>query len=281
VSALRTLRAPLLQALASAAVTGVLVAWFTQMVLRDTDVTTLSLNVLLRGLDPFQGKPLEESVPLALSRSVALVLVSLAGASLVGLAAGAAYALSPSRLMRTASWSIGMVGVSLPSFIWAMLLQVVVVLWFVRTRTTLLPTSGYGLDQHLILPAIAVGMRPAAYLFRTTATTLDEVRHGDYVRSARAKGLAEALIVRRHIFPNAAPAVFAGMGLAARSALSSLAIVEYIFSWPGAGFGFIHAVANGKTVFAVAVAVGFALLFGAVSAIVGAAGRAFDPRIPT
>ena len=60
----------------------------------------------------------------------------------------------------------------------------------------------------------------------------------------------------------------------------SLAIVEYVFAWNGAGLGFIHAVANGKTDFAVALAVGFALLFALVGVIVGAAGRTFDPRIP-
>lgn len=279
-SALATLRIPLLHGLAAAAVTAVFVAWFTQAVLREADLTSLTLNVLLRGSDPFQGKPLAEAVPVALARSLALVIVALAGACLVGLTAGAAYALSPSRTVRSVSWTLGTVGVSLPSFFWAMLLQLAVVLWFVRTRTALLPTGGYGLDQHLILPAIAVGMRPAAYLFRTTATALEEVRHGDYVRSARAKGLLESVIARRHIFPNAAPAIFGGLGLATRSALSSLAIVEYVFAWHGAGFGFIHAVANGRTDLAVAFAVGFALLFALVGVVVGAVGRSFDPRIP-
>ena len=274
------LRIPLAQGLAAAAVTAMFVAWFTESVLREGDLSTLTLNVLLRGSDPFAGRPLGEAVAIALSRSLVLVVAALAAAAVIGLAAGAAYALSSSRLVRSLSWGIGTVGVSLPSFFWAMLLQLVVVLWFVRTRTTLLPTTGYGLDEHLILPAIAVAMRPAAYMFRTTATALDEVRHGDYVRSARAKGLMESLIARRHIFPNAAPAIFGGLGLGMRSALSSLAIVEYVFAWNGAGLGFIHAVANGKTDFAVALAVGFALLFALVGVIVGAAGRTFDPRIP-
>lgn len=279
-SALAALRLPLLQGLTAAAVTAIFVAWFTQGVLREADLTSLTLNVLLRGSDPFLGQPLEQAVPLALGRSLVLVLAALLGAALVGLVAGAAYALSSSAVVRSISWGVGTVGVSLPSFFWAMLLQLVVVLWFVRTRTTLLPTTGYGIDEHLILPAIAVGMRPAAYLFRTTATALDEVRHGDYVRSARAKGLLESVVARRHIFPNAAPAIFGGLGLATRSALSSLAIIEYVFAWNGAGLGFIHAVANGKTDFAVATAVGFALLFALVGVFVGAAGRAFDPRLP-
>lgn len=278
-SALAALRLPLLQGLAAAAVTAVLVAWATERILREADLDTLTLNVLLRGSDPFQGLGIPQALPLALSRSLVLVAAALAGALVVGLGAGAAYALSSSPLVRSAAWGAGTVGVSLPSFFWAMLLQLAVVLWYVRTRSVLLPTAGFGLDQHLILPAVALGMRPAAYLFRTTATALEEVRHGDYVRSARAKGLPESVIARRHIFPNAAPAIAGGLGLALRSALSSLAIVEYVFAWHGAGFGFIHAVANGKTELAVAIAVAFALLFALVGIAVGTAGRAFDPRI--
>lgn len=279
-SGLAALRVPLLQGLAGAATTAVLVAWVTERILREADLDTLTLNVLLRGSDPFLGLDPAQALPLALSRSLVLVAAALVGAMAVGLLTGAAYALSPSRLVRSVAWGTGTVGVSLPSFFWAMLLQLAVVLWYVRTRSVLLPTSGFGLDQHLILPAIALGMRPAAYLFRTTATALEEVRHGDYVRSARAKGLLESVIARRHILPNAAPAIAGGLGLALRSALSSLAIVEYVFAWHGAGFGFIHSVANGKTDLAVAIAVAFALLFGLVGVAVGTAGRAFDPRIP-
>lgn len=260
------------------ALTAVIVAVLTQAALANVDINSLTLSIIMRGSDPFREMDVPEATAVAMGRSGALLLVALGAATLVGLAAGVAYALSGSRVVRGVSWAIGTAGVSLPSFFWAMLLQLAVVLVFLRTETRFLPTSGFGLDEHLVLPAIAVAARPAAYIFRTTATALEDVRHDDYVRSARAKGLIESLIARRHIFPNAGPAVVAGFGIAARSALSSLAIIEYVFSWNGAGFGFIHSIANDRVDLAIALAVAFALVFTLVSIAVAVLARALDPR---
>src|SRR5205814_3252651 len=119
--------------------------------------------------------------------------------------------------------------------------------------------GGFGVDQHLILPAIALAMRPAAYIFRTTATALDEARHAPHVITAWAKGLGPPLVARRHVARNAAPAVLAGMALGAKTALSSLAIVEFVFTWNGAGYAFILSVATGNVAFASAIALVFAV----------------------
>jgi len=135
-------------------------------------------------------------------------------------------------------------------------------------------SGGFGVDQHLILPAIALAMRPAAYIFRTTATALDEARHAPHVVTALAKGLGPNLIARRHVTRNAAPAVLAGIGLGAKTALSSLAIVEFVFTWNGAGYAFILSVATGNVAFASAIALVFALALAVVGALVAVATRA-------
>lgn len=267
------LRLAALRAFAAFLLTSLLVVWLADAALSGASLGGLTIGVLLRGTDPFRGQTLVEALAVSLGRSAALLGVALAAAALVGIGAGVAYALSSSRAVRATAWGVGTLGVSLPSFFWAMLLQLAVVLVFVRTQTRILPTSGFGLDEHLILPALALAARPAAYLFRTTATALDQVRHGDYVRSARAKGLREGLIARRHVFPNAAPAILSGVGLGARTALSSLAIVEYVFSWNGAGYAFIHALANGRVAFATLIALVFALLFAVLAIAIGAASR--------
>jgi peptide/nickel transport system permease protein len=98
-------------------------------------------------------------------------------------------------------------------------------------------------------------------MFRTAATALDDVRHADHVRTARAKGLTELIVARRHIFPNAAPSLLAGFALATRGALSSLAIVEYVFTWHGAGFAFIQSVATANVTLAAGIAVAFVAAF--------------------
>lgn len=277
-SMLRIIARPVGEGLAVLALTATIVAVVTQAALANLDVNSLTLSILMRGSDPFRELDVPQATAVAIGRSGALLAVALAAATLVGIGAGVAYALSASRMVRGLSWAVGTVGVSLPSFFWAMVLQLAVVLFYVRTEVRFLPTSGFGIDEHLVLPAIAIAARPAAYLFRTTATALEEVRHDDYVRSARAKGLLEAIIARRHIFPNAAPAVVSGFGIAARSALSSLAIVEYVFSWNGAGFGFIHSIATDRAELAIALAVAFAVVFTLVAVAVQVLSRAMDPR---
>ena len=210
-----------------------------------------------------------------MSHSAVLVGAALAIAVVIGAGAGVTYAFSGSRLLRSIAWTLGTVGSSLPSFFWAMVLQLVVIFVYLRTQKLIAPVSGgFGLDAHLILPAVALGLRPAAYIFRTTATALDEARHAPHVTTALAKGLGPTPIATRHVARNAAPAVLAGVALGAKTSLSSLAIVEYVFTWNGAGYGFILAVANGNVAFAVSIALVFALALTLLGAVVGLGARA-------
>src|SRR5688572_10407936 len=161
------LRLASLRALAAFLLTSLLVVWLADLALSGANLGELTIGVLLRGTDPFREQTVLEAVAISVARSGALLAVALLAAAIVGIGAGAAYSLSSSRALRAAAWAVGTAGVSLPSFFWAMLLQLVVVLVFVRTQTRILPTAGFGIDEHLILPALALGARPAAYLFRT------------------------------------------------------------------------------------------------------------------
>jgi peptide/nickel transport system permease protein len=257
--------------------TALLVVWLTDFAINAAPLDDLTLRLLLAGKAPFQGLSMPEALWTAVSRSAILVGASLAAAVAIGVLAGAAYAFSRWGFVRAAAWAVGTVGASLPSFFWAMLLQLVVVLVYIRTQRLLAPISGgFGVDEHLILPAIALAMRPAAYIFRTTATALDEARHAPHVITAWAKGLEPSVVARRHVARNAAPAVLAGMALGAKTALSSLAIVEFVFTWNGAGYGFILSVATGNVAFASAIALVFAVALALMGALVGVATRAMN-----
>lgn len=268
-------RRPFLWGVASLVATALLVVWLTDLAINAAPLDDLTLRLLLAGRSPFQGLSLADALWTAVSRSAILLGAALAAAISIGVLAGAAYAFSRFRLVRAAAWAIGTVGASLPSFFWAMLLQLVVVLVYLRTQRLLAPVSGgFGVDQHLILPAIALAMRPAAYVFRTTATALDEARHAPHVITAWAKGLGPSLVGRRHVARNAAPAVLAGMALGAKTALSSLAIVEFVFTWNGAGYAFILALATGNVAFASAIALVFAVALALLGGLVAIATRA-------
>ena len=254
--------------------TAIGVALVTRLVLERVSLDGLVLNLLLRNRDPFVGMPLANAVTVAFARSLVLIVGATAIATALGLFFAVLYFAARFRIVRAIGWTLGTVGVSLPSFFWAMLLQLVVITWYLRTGRGILPTTGYGLDEHMVLPILALALRPTAYVFRTVATALEEIGARDYVRTARAKGLVERLVLARHMFPNARPTFLAGVGYASRSVLSSLAIVEYLFTWNGAGFAFIYAVANRQVDFAIAIAVTLAAVFALVSLVLAALSRA-------
>lgn len=268
----------ILRAFAAFVLTSLLVVYLVDLALSRGGLGAQTLGLLLRGTDPFRGSTVAEAVAAAAGRSAALLVAAFAAAAAIGFVSGLAYAFSSSRTLRAVVWGLGTVGASLPSFFWTMLLVLTVVLVHGRTGTRILPISGFGLDEHLVLPALALAARPAAYVFRTTATALDMVRHADYVRTAHAKGLLGSAVAQRHILPNAAPAILTGLGLAAHTTLSSLAIVEYVFSWHGAGYAFIHSLAQGRVALATAIGILVALCFMAVGAGIELLARRASPR---
>src|SRR6266850_223207 len=267
-------RRPVLWGVASLVATALLVVWITDFAINAAPLGDLTLGLLLAGRAPFQGLTLGEALWTAVSRSAILLGAALAASIAIGVLAGAAFSFSRLGVVRAAAWAVGTVGASLPSFFWAMLLQLVVILVYLRTQRLLAPVSGgFGVDAHLILPAIALGLRPAAYIFRTTATALDEAQHAPHVTTALAKGLGPRAIATRHVARNAASSVLAGLALGAKTSLSSLAIVEFVFTWNGAGYGFILAVANANVAFAVSIALVFAVALALLSGGIALAGR--------
>jgi peptide/nickel transport system permease protein len=131
--------------------------------------------------------------------------------------------------------------VSFPGFFFAILL---ILAFSIKLRW--LPVSGYapyyGADadlasnmRHLILPVLALGVPASASLARLIRSSLLEALYTDYVRTARAKGLSEFLIVTRHAMRNAALPVITILGLNLGFLFSGAFIIEYIFSWPGVG----------------------------------------------
>jgi len=191
--------------------------------------------------------------------SAILLLTSMTGAIAVGVPAGILYAWSGRRALKAVAWSISTVAASLPTFFWAVALELVMILLWLKLGIRVVAIAGFGIDDHLVLPAIALGLRPAAYIFRLTATAVDEIRHTDYVRTAVAKGLPSGLLLVRHVLPNAAPNIIAATVLGARGALSSLAIVDLVYVWGGAGLVFVQALGSRRLGLATELALTFAV----------------------
>ncbi len=108
------------------------------------------------------------------------------------------------------------------------------ILWF-AVWLAWFPPSGYGGPLFLALPAATLGMRSVAFLARMTRATMQEVLGSNLVRTARAKGLPERVVVLRHALGNALLPIITVVGLDFGSYLTGSILTETIFSWPGVG----------------------------------------------
>ncbi|HSB80478.1 MAG TPA: ABC transporter permease [Candidatus Methylomirabilis sp.] len=131
------------------------------------------------------------------------------------------------------------IGQSAPTFFLGIMLILVFSL-----RIGYFPTSGRGGLDHLVLPAITLGAYAMASIARLTRAAMLEVIRKDYIRTARAKGIAERVIVWRHAFKNTAIPVVTIMGIQLGALLGGAVVTETVFSWPGIGRLAIQSIYN-------------------------------------
>jgi peptide/nickel transport system permease protein len=257
------------------AVAAVVVAVLTDALVNRIDAGELRTNTLLMGTRPIRAVSHFEEFVIALGSSAVLLVAAVGGAIAVAIPAGIAYAWSTNRAIRGPVWAVATFAASLPAFFWAIGLELAIAAVWSITGVRVLPIAGFGIDEHLVLPAVALGARPAAYVFRLTASAVEEIRHSDYVRTAVAKGLRERDLLARHVLPNAAPAIVAACVLGARGALSSLLIVEFVYIWGGAGLTFVQAIGARQA----ALAGGLAFTFAIASALLALAAQLVQARV--
>lgn len=122
------------------------------------------------------------------------------------------------------------VGVSAPQFVVGLLL-----LYFFSVRLGWFPIGGYGTWQHMVLPSVALGILGAGWYSRMMRSSMIDVLRQDYVRTARAKGLARGTILFRHALPNAVLPIIAMIGIDIGLFMSGIVVIESVFGWPGIG----------------------------------------------
>jgi len=177
--------------------------------------------------DPVSGLVLERVGP-TLKLAVAAMLIALG----LGIPLGFFSALRQGSWLDTASMVGAVSGVSIPQFWLGLLLM-----YALAVALPLLPTSGYGDGglRHILMPAFTLGVSYMALLARTTRAAVVEIKLADFIRTARAKGLAEIVINRKHILRNALILVLTTAGLQFGALIGNTVIVEKLFSWPGVG----------------------------------------------
>jgi oligopeptide transport system permease protein len=220
------------------------------------------------------GRTVESILAPALPVSASLGLLALVLATSVGLTLGIRAGLHPNSPSDHASMALAMIGVSLPSFVIGATLMIVFSL-----KLGVLPVAGWGGFRHLVMPAITLALPYAAYIARLARSGTIEVMSQDFIRTARAKGLAERDVVLRHALRGAILPVVSFLGPAAAGILTGSFVVETLFNVPGVGQWFVQGAINRDYSVVLGTAILYAALVTAFNLLVDLAYAWLDPRV--
>ena len=220
------------------------------------------------------NRPIIQDIAERFPRTLLLATAAMLLATITGVTIGVLAALRPNGWFDRAALALTYLGISFPVY-WIGLL------FILRVAVTLrwLPASGYGRWEFLVLPALTLGSRSIAYLARVTRSAMLEVLGADFVRTARAKGLAEFAVITRHALRNALIPVVTVIGLDFGAYLTGSILTETIFSWPGIGRYVVMAISR-RDLPAVQGAVLFlSIVFVLVNLLTDLAYQRVDPRV--
>lgn len=182
------------------------------------------------GSSLLSSRPVAELLAERLPATAELAAAALAVAVLIAFPLGVLAAVRRDTLWDRGAMTFSLLGISVPNFWLGPLLILVFSLWL-----GWLPVSGREEPASLVLPALTLGTAMAAILSRMVRATLLEVLGEDYIRTARAKGLPETQVIRRHALRNAWLPLLTVLGLQLGGLLAGAVITETVFSWPGIG----------------------------------------------
>jgi len=211
-----------------------------------------------------------QQFPYTLQLAVASLVVSVA----VGLGAGVLAAVKRGTAIDTGSMVFALLGVSMPSFWFGLML---IFLFAVTLRW--LPTSGAGGFRNLIMPAITLGVGSVGIIARMTRASLLEALGEDFVRTAVAKGLPRRAVVVKHALRNALIPTTTVVGVQFGTLLAGSVVTETVFAWPGAGRMLVDSVAFRDYPVIQGTVLLFAVIFMVTTLLVDISYAFLDPRI--
>ena len=183
------------------------------------------------------GRPVLESILEVFPNTVTLATASIVIAIVLGTFLGIISAVKQNSLLDNAVMVLALIGTSAPIF-W---IGILMILLF-SVQLNWLPPSGFGSFKQLIMPAVALGMQSTAVVARMTRSSMLEVIRQDYVKTARAKGQKEFVVIMRHVFRNALIPVITVVGLQFGTLLGGAMLTEIVFTIPGVGRLMIEAI---------------------------------------
>ncbi|MEM6427792.1 MAG: ABC transporter permease [Deinococcota bacterium] len=226
------------------------------------------------GTSLVNGRSVAEQVRTQLPATIELTLAALAVAVVLGLPLGILAAVKRGTWLDGLSMVIALVGVSMPNF-WLGLLFIMLF----SLRLGWFPVAGTGGLDHLVLPALTLGLSGTAVIARVSRSSLLEVLSRDYMRTAKAKGLPPQRVINKHALRNALSTVLTLVGLQFGALLGGSVVVETVFGRQGIGFLTANAIQRGDFPLVQATVLLAALSFVIVNLLIDISYSLLDPRI--
>ena len=211
-----------------------------------------------------------EKFPVSARLGAAAVLVSI----LIAIPLGVLAAYRRNTWVDRLITSFCTIGISFPSFVMS-----AVLLYVIGIHFRLLPTIGLTTPRHFIMPVIALSLSPISYITRLTRSNMLDVNGMDYLKTARAKGLPEPVVLFKHALRNAILPVVTYLGPLVAAIFTGAFVVEQIFSIPGLGTYFIDSINGRDYPMIMGTTIFFAALIILANLIVDILYRVIDPRI--
>jgi oligopeptide transport system permease protein len=203
----------------------------------------LYMKQLCRGdLGPsfkYRNRTVNEIIAQSFPASAILGTYALTLAAVAGITIGTIAAAKHRTVLDFLPMSTAMIGICIPSFFLGVLL-----LLLFCFKLSLLPASGWGSLSNLVLPVVTLSAPFTAYIARLMRASMLEVLSQDYIRTARAKGLPERVVIMKHAMKNAILPVVSYLGPAAAAILTGSIVIEKIFAIPGLGTHFVNGALN-------------------------------------
>jgi oligopeptide transport system permease protein len=223
--------------------------------------------------DPPKGRPFWDS---RFGYSARLGIISVFFAILIGLPIGIISALKQNSIIDYVSLFVATIGISIPGFVIAIFLIIILASWL--HLIPIVPRS-WAQANAWVLPAIVLGFGTLARTARLTRASMLEVMRMDYVRTARAKGLVERMVIIRHMLRNALIPVVTFLGPQLAFLVTGSFIIEQMFSFPGMGRAFVQAIFQRDYSMIMGTTVFFAILVALANLSVDFIYVFLDPRI--
>lgn len=215
---------------------------------------------------------IQAGFPVSLRLGLAAILLAIS----IGVTMGTIAALKQNSTFDYFVMGMAMTGIVIPNFVMAPLLALVFGVYL-----SILPVAGWGGGalQYMILPVITLALPQIAYIARLTRGSMVETMHSNHIRTARAKGLAEKIVVVRHALKGGLLPVVSYLGPATAAVITGSVVIESIFDVPGIGRYFVNGALNRDYPVVMGVVIFYAVLIIALNLIVDLIYGFLDPRV--